>query len=125
MKPILIAGVVIVHLALLSYTIAIVFLHRHKVLSKNVTTFLILGVLFDIISTICMVIGSGHVLTLHGIIGYTSLAGMLTDTIVSLLLVRKYGSGIAVSPKFLRWSTMAYGYWIVAYFTGAIIVILR
>lgn len=125
MKPILVAGVTIVHLALLCYTIAIITLNRKKRLTRNVITFLTLGVLFDITSTICMVIGSGHLITLHGIIGYTSLAGMFADTIFSYRNVRRHGHVHTVTSRFIIWSTVAYAYWIVAYITGAIIVMVR
>jgi hypothetical protein len=125
MKPILIAAVTIVHLALFSYTIAIILQNRGKILSQKVLTFLALGVFFDITSTICMVISSGNGLTLHGFIGYSSLAGMLADTVFSFLRVQKYGAGCAVPASFNRWSLIAYFYWVCAYITGALIVMLR
>lgn len=125
MKPILIAGVTIVHLALISYTIAIITLHRKRHLTKQVMWFLSLGVIFDITSTICMVISSGNAMTLHGFVGYTSLTGMLIDTLVSFRKVKANAIGVAASPSFIRWSTVAYSYWILAYITGALIVALR
>jgi hypothetical protein len=124
-KPILVAAVIIVHLALLSYTVAIILQNRQKRLTKNVLTFLSLGVIFDIASTICMVISSGNGLTLHGFIGYSSLLGMLTDTVFSFMLVKRRGVGCPVSPGFNRLSMTAYFYWVFAYISGALIVMLR
>jgi hypothetical protein len=125
LKPILVAAVIIVHLALLSYTVAIILQNRKKCLTKTVLVFLSLGVIFDIVSTICMVISSGNGLSLHGFIGYSSLLGMLTDTIFSFRLVKRQGIGCPVSPAFNRLSLTAYFYWVFAYVSGALIVVLR
>ena len=59
MKPILIAAVIIVHLALLFYSIAILHQVRSRTFSKLLMATLSLGLLFDVVSTVCMVIGSG------------------------------------------------------------------
>jgi hypothetical protein len=125
MKPVLIAGITIVNLALISYSIAIVGQMRTKLLSRKVMTFLTIGVCFDITATICMIIGSGKFLTLHGIIGYSSLAGMLMDTIFSYNKVSKQGLATTVSKKFNNGSLLAYIYWVIAYFTGAFLVMMK
>jgi hypothetical protein len=72
-----------------------------------------------------MIIGSGNFLTLHGIIGYSSLAGMLIDTWFSYRLIFTKGINSVVSPKFMRLSLIAYLYWVSAYLTGALIVMLK
>jgi hypothetical protein len=122
MKPILIAGISIVNLALISYATAIIIQSRKKAINKRVLNFLTIGVILDITSTICMVIGSGKVISFHGIIGYLSLAGMLTDTIISFHHVKKYGMNSVLNKKFIRWSQLAFSYWVIAYITGAILV---
>lgn len=125
MKPVLIAGITLVNIALASYTTAIVTQNRKMRMSRNVLTFLSIGVFFDITATICMIIGSGHFLTVHGVIGYSSLIGMLTDTILSYRLVSKSGVGASVPVRFNRISTSTYIYWVLAYITGAVLVMLR
>ena len=125
MKPVLIAGISIVNLALISYSIAIITQRRSKLLSKKVMTFLTLGICLDITATICMIIGSGKFLTLHGIIGYSSLAGMLTDTFLSYRQVFAKGTGVEVSSRFNNGSFIAYIYWVLAYITGALLVMLK
>lgn len=126
MKPVLMAGMTIVNLALLSYTIAIILQRRKKIMSSAVLIFLTTGVVFDITATICMVAGSSQgALTLHGIIGYTSLAGMLTDTVFSYLLRFRNGKDAAIPARFNKNSLLAYCYWILAYITGAILIMLR
>jgi hypothetical protein len=125
MKPILIAGISIVNLALISYSIAILSQRRKKLVSGKILTFLTIGVTLDITATVCMIIGSGNFLTLHGIIGYSSFAGMFSDTLLSHIHAKKYGIGSALSEKFNRWSLIAYVYWVLAYITGALLVMLR
>lgn len=125
MKPVLIAGITLVNIALASYSTAIITQNRKRIMSRTVLTFLSIGVFFDITATICMIIGSGHFLTLHGVIGYSSLIGMLTDTILSYRLVSKSGMGASVPAKFNRISTSVYIYWVLAYITGAVLVMVR
>lgn len=126
MKPILIAGTTIVNLALISYSIGVFKQRKAKALTKNVMTFLTLGVIFDITATICMVIGSSKGgMSLHGFIGYSSLLGMLIDIWFSYRAVSKNGIGTQISSSFNRNTTIAYIYWIAAYITGALIVALR
>ena len=125
MKPILIVGISIVNLALISYATGIIIQSRKKSITQQVLTFLTLGVILDITSTICMIIGSGKVISFHGIIGYLSLAGMLADTVLSYLNVNKQGMNSVLSKNFIRWSQAAFFYWVLAYITGAILVMLR
>ena len=126
MKPVLIAGISIVNLALISYTIAIIIQSRKKIMSRNVLTFLTVGVVFDITATICMILGTeAGPVTLHGFIGYSSLAGMVIDTVFSYRHKMKQGINSAIPKRFTRWSQTAYFYWVLAYITGAVIVAVR
>lgn len=125
MNPTLLAGICIVNLALVSYTVAIVIQRRKKLMTRNVLTFLTIGIIFDVTSTICMIIGAGHIITVHGVIGYSSLAGMVADTIFSYSYVRKNGMNATVTKTFNRWSGIAWFYWILAYITGVIIVAMK
>ncbi|MEI6577016.1 MAG: hypothetical protein WCO63_12640 [Bacteroidota bacterium] len=126
MKSILIAGIIIVNFAFTAYSIGIINQLRKKKINRLVLNFLSLGIIFDVTATICMVIGSSEgALTLHGIIGYSSLAGMLIDTILSYRFVQKNGIGASTPASFNKWSTIAYIYWVLAYITGAILVAVR
>jgi hypothetical protein len=125
MKPILFAGIIIVNLALIFYSVAIILQSRRLVVTRQVLAFLSAGVIFDISATVCMIISSGSILTLHGIVGYTSLAGMLTDTVLSWRHARKHGIPAELSPRFNRFTLIAYSYWVVAYITGVIIIATR
>jgi hypothetical protein len=125
MKQVLIAGIIIVNLALISYSTAFFKQNRRKRITHAVIYFLGLGVIFDITSTICMIIGSGKVVTLHGLIGYSALAGMLIDTLYAYRSVRKKGINLPVTKRFKWLSATAYLYWFLAYITGVILIILK
>ncbi|HRY32045.1 MAG TPA: hypothetical protein P5531_03655 [Bacteroidales bacterium] len=126
MKPVLIAGISIVNLALIFYSIAILTQLRKKILYTRVLVFLTLGLVFDITATICMILGSDEgPVTLHGMIGYSSLLGMMTDALFSFRKVSRNGLGTPVDKRFNRWSLTAWLYWIAAYITGALIIMMR
>ncbi len=122
MSPILITGVVIVNLALVSYGIGIVSEQRSHRVSRATLNWLRLGVLLDVIATACMIAGSSHgPFTLHGLLGFSSLAAMLVETSLAWRHRAMFGDGPV--PDWLhRYSRIAYGWWIVAYFTGAYLV---
>lgn len=125
METILIVGTTIVNLALIAYSIAVFKQKRQMALTKSVMVFLTIGIVFDVTATICMVLGSSKGgLTLHGFIGYSSLFGMLLDTIFSYRKVINNGLGVKINSNFMRNTFLAYGYWVVAFITGAMIVFL-
>lgn len=125
MAPILIAGTVIVNFALIFYSIGIITEQRgHRVTSK-VMTFLVLGVIFDVTATVCMIVGSPNPpFSLHGILGYSSLTGMLIETILARRHRTRQGDGEV--PRGLHlYSRIAYIWWILAYLTGAFLVMSK
>ncbi|PKP45922.1 MAG: hypothetical protein CVT94_16395 [Bacteroidetes bacterium HGW-Bacteroidetes-11] len=125
MSPVLIAGVIIVNLALIAYSVAILTEQRKKTVNGFVLTFLTAGVILDITATACMIIGSSNsFITFHGIIGYLALAAMLIDAVLlwKLWLIKKEAS--PVSKKLHLYSRYAYAWWVIAYITGALIVAL-
>lgn len=116
----------IVQAALVSYSISIITEQRKKIVSRNIITFLTLGVIFDITATIFMILGSSRgAFTFHGLLGYSSLAGMLTDSIFLWRFYLKNPSGTQVPEKTHRYTLYAYLYWICAYITGALMVAFR
>lgn len=126
MNKTILIGTIIVNLALISYSIAVFKQRKAKVLNKNIMTLLTLGIILDITATIFMVIGSSKGgFTIHGLIGYSSLTGMLLDTFFSYRFVNKNGLGASVPSKFTRNTTLVYLYWVSAYITGAILVAIR
>ncbi len=125
MNTFLMAGMSIVILALASYTIGIFTVQKFKIISKKVLTYLTIGVILDIIATACMIIGSqNHPFTLHGFIGYSALAFMMSDTLLLWNFRNKNGLNCSVSSKLLKYSLFAYGWWVVAFISGALIAMV-
>lgn len=126
MKTIIAVASSIVTLALISYSVAIITEQRKRLVSDRVRLFLTTGVVLDITSTILMIIGSSRgPFTLHGALGYSSLAAMLTDTILMWRFWLKHGSNAQVSRGLHLYSRVAFVWWVVAYVTGGLLVALR
>jgi hypothetical protein len=123
MNTLLVAGVSIVNLALVAYTVFFILLIRKKLVNKLVLGFLIAGVLFDLSSTICMILGSSNgPLTLHGFIGYVALLGMMVELFLISRFIWFNGFEVQLSKPIVLASKIFYIYWIAAYITGAILV---
>lgn len=126
MKTILIFGTIIVNLAFIAYSIFIFHLRKNRLLTSKLLLFLTLGVLLDITATTCMILGSSNgPFTLHGILGYSSLTAMLIDSIWLWKFRLKTSMKSPLPAGLIKYSTLAYGWWIVAYITGIILVAIR
>lgn len=126
MNPLLKTGTIIVIFALASYSIAIFTEQRKKILRRRILVFLTLGVALDITATIFMILGSSKgIFTLHGIIGYSSLAGMFTDAVMIWRLKMKNGSYCPIPDKIHIYSRYAYIWWVIAFITGGLLVVLQ
>lgn len=125
MNPVLITGTIIVNLALVFYTVGIVIEQRSRRVSSKVVTFLTAGVIFDLVATGCMIAGSSSgPFTAHGLLGFSSLAAMLLETGFAWRHRLRLGDA-EVQPWLHRYSRLAYGWWVVAYVTGAILVMSK
>ena len=126
MNTFILVGTSIVNLALVSYSIAIISEQRKRRISNFVLAFLTIGVTLDLTATVCMISGSTHsFVSSHGLIGYSSFIAMLTDCILLWKFRRKNGPDATVSKGLHLYSRIAYIWWILAYITGAIIVMAR
>ena len=126
MNPLVRIGTTIVIFALASYSIAIITEQRKKILRRRILVFLTLGVVLDITATIFMILGSSKGgLTLHGIIGYSSLLGMFIDAVLIWQLKIKKGSYSPVPDNIHIYSRYAYIWWVIAFITGGVLVALR
>jgi hypothetical protein len=119
LNPTIVKAVIVVTCALISYSIAVLTEQRKKSITRVVLTFLTLGVVLDITSTVLMIMGSSGI-TYHGFIGWSALAVMLVDAI----LIWRYwlkNESAAVSRGLNLYTRYAYGWWVVAYIAGAAI----
>ncbi len=121
MEPITIVGVVLVNVALIVYGIGIVGEQRSHRVSAKVLRFLQAGVMLDIVATSCMIIGSGAGLTIHGYLGFSALAAMLSETAFAWRH-RSKNRDDEVPGWLHNYSRAAYGWWCIAYVAGAALV---
>ena len=125
MKTASMIGSTVVTFALLSYSIGFFKERRDRFISRGVLTFFTIGVFFDITATVLMILGSSKgMLTVHGVIGYSSLAGMLTETSLLWKQFLRSGQDSAISKNLHLYSGIAYIWWVIAYITGGLLVFL-
>jgi len=119
-------GAVIVLFALASYTVAVLSEQRRRLVTPLVLLFLTLGVMLDITATAFMIAGSSKgPFTLHGLLGYSSLAGMIIDAAL-IWRFRLNNPQTAPVPRGLHLYTRAvYVWWIAAFVTGGLLVAMR
>jgi len=116
------SGIIIVNLALISYTIFFLKKKKGLITSKTIL-YLILGVCFDLTATVLMIIGSHKtLLTLHGIIGYTALIGMIIE---AGLVVKYYQTKRVLVGKLLIYTRIIYFWWIIVYILGLVLVMKK
>ena len=125
MLPLAKIAATVVTLALISYSVAIITEQRKRRVLNLVLTFLTLGVMLDIAATTMMIIVSENSpFSLHGILGYSSLTLMLIDAILLWRFRSKKGSSEPVSRPLHLYSRIAYIWWVAAYITGTLMVLL-
>ena len=118
-----IIGSMIVTIALVFYSLGFVKEQRIRLVTSRVLLFYTVGVSLDFTATIFMIIGSSKgMITIHGLIGYSSLLGMLTDTFLLWRHNLKQGPEKNVSSNLHLYSRIAYIWWIIAYITGGLLV---
>ncbi len=118
-------GATIVIIALICYSIGIITERMKKRIITKVLVFMSIGVLFDITATIFMIIGSGKGFSLHGLLGYSSLALMLIDTILLYRFRMLKGLEATVSKSLHTYTILAYTWWVLAFITGGLLVAFR
>jgi hypothetical protein len=125
MNPITIFGVTVVNLALVAYGVGIVTEQRSRQVSARALFWLRLGVVLDVVATTAMILGSSSgPFTVHGFVGYSALAIMMSETGLAWRHRSRFADDYV--PRWLHlYSRFAYGWWVVAYFTGAYLVMSK
>ena len=123
MKTASIIGSSIVIIALIFYSMGYSKERKWQLVTLKVLSFYTIGVTLDITATIFMIMGSSKgMITPHGLIGYSSLIGMLTDTIILWRHYLKKGADEKVSRGVQLYSSIAYFWWVIAFITGGLLV---
>jgi len=119
-------GTKIVFFALLFYSLGIFKEQKGKHTTNPVLIFITLGIITDITATIFMILGSGNgAFTLHGVLGYSSLTGMLIDAILLWRHRLTKGADVEVTVGLHKYSRYAYIWWVLAFITGALLVLVK
>jgi hypothetical protein len=122
MTPWIRAGVSIVVLALACYTIGTAAHQREHKVTSRVIRFLTAGLVFDIVATACMIMGTkSEGVTLHAVLGFSALGGMLAETLLAWRHRLAHGER-PVSERMAMYSRMAYAYWVIAFISGGMLV---
>jgi len=126
MPYIIITGVILIHIALVLYTVFIYKEHKYKRATKGLLWFITSAVLFDISATVCMMIGvADEYFTLHGVLGYSALLVMITDAIFIWKHKLNFGSDVPFSNRLNMGSKFGYVLWLLAFGTGELVAIMN
>jgi hypothetical protein len=124
MKTAAVIGSFIVMFALLFYSVGFLKVRKVKIVNTFVLVFYTIGVSLDITATTFMIIGSTKGLfTTHGLLGYSALLGMLTDTVLLWRYNLKFGASESISKPLHLYSRIAYAWWIIAFISGGLLVL--
>lgn len=126
MNSITLIGAIIITIAFLLYGIGNISIQRFKMVSPGVLWFLSLGILLDMVATVFLIAGSpNHLFSVRGIVRYSALLVMLVEVILiwQLYITRK--TNAAIGEKLRAYSRVAISWWIIAYITGNLMVILK
>lgn len=119
-------GATIVLFALGAYSVSVITEQRTRRVTPRVLTFLTVGVILDIVATVFMILGSSKGgFTLHGLLGYSSLGGMLVDTFLIWRFSLTHAPDTPVGNGLHLYTRIAYGWWIAAFITGGLLVAMR
>ena len=126
MNPLSKTGATSVVFALAAYTLAVVPEQRRRRVTPRVLLFLTVGVLLDVTATVFMILGSSKdAFTLHGVLGYSSLAAMIVDTGLMWRLATSAGPNADVPRALHLYTRVAYLWWVAAFITGGLLVAMR
>ena len=119
-------GSMVVFAALGFYSIGYFKEKRHQLITSRILLFYSTGLALDITATTLMIIGSTRgMMTFHGVIGYSSLLGMLTDTFLLWRHNLREGPHEKTSRSLHLYSSIAYTWWIIAFITGGVLVMIN
>lgn len=118
-------GSFVVTLALIAYSIGVLTEQRTHKLGLRVMRFITIGIILDIVATTFMILGSPNSpFTYHGFLGYSALAVMLIDVILIWRLKLSRGMHAEVPKGLHLYSRYAYAWWVIAFITGGLMVII-
>lgn len=126
MNMISLIGAFLMTFALLSYGVGSISMQRFKEVNKGVLGFLTLGIVFDLVAICCMIIGSKSTpFRLHGFLGYSAFLAMFIDVMLVWREYFKKGLNVRINRHLHLYGKFAYVWWVIAYLTGSLLIILK
>ena len=126
MNSLLVTGSIIVTLALISYSFGIIMEQTIKKITPRILVFLTIGIILDITATAFMIVGSPNSpFTFHGFLGYSALMVMFIDVLMIWRFKFSNGYGIELPRGIHLYSRYAYLWWVIAYITGGLLVVMK
>jgi len=123
---VIVLGVILIHIALVLYSIFIYKERKYKRATNGVVGFITAAVIFDISATACMMIGTVEGwLTMHGVLGYTALTVMCIDAFFIWKHRIRHGTEVPFSDTLNRNSKLGYILWLVAFGTGEMLAVIN
>lgn len=124
MPVVIIAGIILVHLALIFYILFIINENKQRRATTAVVTLITLAVIFDISATSCMMIGTTKTFfTFHGSMGYAGLLMMIIDAVLIWKHKLQKGTELIFSKGLNLYSKLAFAWWMIAFITGVTVAI--
>jgi hypothetical protein len=124
MNPISVIGAFVMTFAFLAYGIGSVTLERFRIVGSVVLIFLSLGVLFESIAILMMIVGSnGSITIMNGIVGALAFLLMLVNTGWAWMVYLTGGIDSPVNIWLVNYTKTAFFLWVLAYFTGIVFLI--
>lgn len=126
MNSLTVAGAIIISFSLLLYGIGFITIQQYKSVSWGVLVFLTLGILLNLTALVLMIVGSiDPLITVHSILGVSSFLVMLIHVIFAWQKFFIKRTEAVLHKKFLTLSKLVYGWWIITYIAGSLLVILK
>ena len=117
-------GAFLITFAFISYGIGSISMQRFSQISKEVLWFFSMGVVLNISAIICMISGAQMAsFTLHIFLGYSALFVMFIELLLLFYTYGKRGLNTFIDKWLRLYARLAYGWWIIAYIVGIILVI--
>jgi hypothetical protein len=110
--------------ALLAYGVGSITIQRFNTVGRIVLVFVTIGVLLDGAATVLMIVGSSNKpFAIQFLLRYSASLVMFIVAIWAWNTVRKNGKNKTINEYLIPYVKIAYGWWVITYFTSSILVI--
>lgn len=124
MSLVTLIGAILITFALLLYGIGFINIQRFKLITPGVMIFISFGVLMDLAAVSLMIMGAESTpFTAHGLIGYSATITMLINLFLIWRIYLINGMHSKIGKNVITYSKLAFGWWVITYITGSLMVL--